>query len=139
MDEIDWRPAVNVRPESEARKLECRFPFHPQQRYLTSQDGVSVTPLPARPISTACSGSACAHWLWADGGGTRYIEEKMVGMATYTGRGDGLVPAEMPDDLQFVGWNGVPKDDARCSFTARRAVEIIVPRGRCGLINMGGE
>lgn len=126
---VEYNPIVecelNGKLESEAHKLECRV--IPQ-----------IDPMQTKGdrIIAYCIASACAHWRWLHKGGTRYEKRTFESEMPMPGRDK--APADVPDGWAFIAWDSnMNGTTAKPRFWAKRAVEIVLPRGLCGLA--GGE
>lgn len=122
---VEFNPVVecelNGKLESEARKLECRAvplidPMNEKGR-----------------IIAYCIASACAHWRWLHKGGTRY-EKRTFESEMPIPDAKRSAPADVPDGWAFIAWDSnMNGTTAKPRFWAKRAVEVILPRGLCGL------
>lgn len=85
------------------------------------------------PDATRCIADACAHWRWRQASGTRY--ELRSFQSEFPVPEGNVPPVEVEDGWEFTHWepNSLKAKAPLPRYWARRAVEILLPRGLCGL------
>lgn len=135
---------MNLHLESEARTLWCAFSHVVQGEKAAV--GLSVSPMPSFnrvgyaegknigvPLATHCLASGCAHWRWRQPGGTKY-EKRSFSSDFPVPNGIGSpAPADVEKGWTFLHWDANAKGAPTPRYWAKRAVEIVLPRGLCGL------
>jgi hypothetical protein len=130
MKEVPW-DELNGKLESEAHKQRCMVGATIPAVETGAGGGPGV-------ILQTCIGSHCGHWRWLHRGGTRY--ERHSFQSEYPVPDGNKPPADVPDGWTFDGWdvnvlvNGAKAYARTPRFWCRRAVEIVLPRGMCGLV-----
>lgn len=122
---------MNLKLESEAQKTWCPHAkvYGGINRVLQPRDTSEFDEDTA--MQTRCMGSVCSQWRWGDPGGTRY--EVRSFQSDYPVPQGNLPPAEIEEGWTFTHWDTGSKGRPLPRYWARRAVEIILPRGLCGL------
>lgn len=83
------------------------------------------------PAHACCIADQCSQWRWREAGGTRYEQRSFQSDYPVPAGGEG--PIEVPDGWAFDHWDAAAKGRPLPRYWARRAVEIVLPKGCCGL------
>lgn len=120
--------SMNLRTRVEAKGQECRISA-PTSNVASGAGGHGST-------VRMCIADLCAHWRFRQASGTRYeLRSFQSDLPIPDGN---KPPVEVEDGWEFTHWepNSLKIKAPLPRYWARRAVEIILPKGCCGL---GGE